>query len=63
VELYLHFPNTPSWCGARLKKAQGQFNITLRYLTLTVIVWQVGPKSGFGEAIWTNRFTVCSWQV
>jgi len=24
VELYLHFPNTPSWRGAQLKKAQGQ---------------------------------------
>jgi hypothetical protein len=24
VELYLHSPNTPSWCGARLGGAQGQ---------------------------------------
>jgi hypothetical protein len=24
MELYLHCPNTPSWRGAELKKAQGQ---------------------------------------
>jgi hypothetical protein len=24
VELYLQSPNTPSWCGAQLKKAEGQ---------------------------------------
>jgi hypothetical protein len=23
VELYLHFPNTPSWCGAQFKKSTG----------------------------------------
>jgi hypothetical protein len=23
VELYLHFPNTPSWHGTELKEAQG----------------------------------------
>jgi hypothetical protein len=23
VELYLHSPNTPSWCGAQLKKSTG----------------------------------------
>jgi hypothetical protein len=32
VELYHHFPNTSSWCGAQLnKKAQGQL-----YLYFTV---------------------------
>jgi hypothetical protein len=25
VELYFHSPNTPSWRGARLREAQGQF--------------------------------------
>jgi hypothetical protein len=25
VELYLHSPNMPSWCGAQLKKAQGLY--------------------------------------
>jgi hypothetical protein len=24
VEIYLNSPNTPSWCGAQLKEAQGQ---------------------------------------
>jgi hypothetical protein len=24
LELYLHSPNTPSWCGAQLGGAQGQ---------------------------------------
>jgi len=24
VDVYLHYPNTPSWRGAQLKKAQGQ---------------------------------------
>jgi len=29
VELYLHSPSTPSWLGARLKRAQGQVYRTL----------------------------------
>jgi hypothetical protein len=29
VELYLHSPNTPSWRGAQLKKAQGQLYLYL----------------------------------
>jgi len=29
VELYLHFPNTPSWRGARLSKAQKNFTFTI----------------------------------
>jgi hypothetical protein len=32
VELYLHPYNTPSWCGAKLKKAQGQL-----YLFITEV--------------------------
>jgi len=32
VEPYLHSPDTPSWRGAYLKKAQGNF--TLPYLTI-----------------------------
>jgi hypothetical protein len=31
VELYLHSPNTPSWCGAQLRKARGQLCFTLLY--------------------------------
>jgi hypothetical protein len=31
VELYLH-SNTPSWCGAQLKKPQGQLYLYLFYL-------------------------------
>jgi len=27
VKLYLHYPNTPSWRGAQLKKAQGQLHL------------------------------------
>jgi hypothetical protein len=29
VEEYLHSPNTPSWRGAQLKKAQDNFAFTL----------------------------------
>jgi hypothetical protein len=29
VELYLHFPNTPSWRGAQLGGAQGQLYLYL----------------------------------
>jgi hypothetical protein len=29
VELYLHSPNIPSWCGAQLKEAQGQLYLYL----------------------------------
>jgi hypothetical protein len=25
VELYLHFPNNPSWCGTQFKEKQGKF--------------------------------------
>jgi hypothetical protein len=31
VELYLHSPSTPSWCGAQLKKPQGQPYLTLPF--------------------------------
>jgi hypothetical protein len=31
MEPYLHFPNTPPWCGAHLKEAQGQLYFTLLY--------------------------------
>jgi hypothetical protein len=36
VELYLHFPNTPSWCGTQLKNCTGQLYLYL-YLLLTFI--------------------------
>jgi len=39
VELYLHFPNTPSWRGARLRKAQGQL-----YLYFTAALKAYEPK-------------------
>jgi hypothetical protein len=28
-ELYLHYPNTPSWLGAQLEKAQGKIDLSL----------------------------------
>jgi hypothetical protein len=31
MALYLHSPNTPSWCGVQLKKAQGQLYLYLTY--------------------------------
>jgi hypothetical protein len=31
VELYLYSPNTPSWRGAQLKKAQGQLYLYLYF--------------------------------
>jgi hypothetical protein len=39
VELYLHSPNTPSWRGSRLEKAQGEF-----YLFLPLLVILVFPE-------------------
>jgi hypothetical protein len=41
VELYLYSPNTPSWRGARLGGAQGQFYLYLlikTVLKLTVVI-------------------------
>jgi hypothetical protein len=35
VELYLHFPNTPSWCGARLKHREK----TLPFIP-SLVSWQ-----------------------
>jgi hypothetical protein len=35
VDLYFHSPNTPSWCGAQLKEAQGHFYLYL-YLSIGV---------------------------
>jgi len=40
VELYLRFPNTPSWRGAQLRKEQGNF--TLRF---TVHTWRPSVPS------------------
>jgi hypothetical protein len=31
VKLYLHSPNTPSWRGTQLKKAQGQLYLYLTF--------------------------------
>jgi hypothetical protein len=31
VELYIHSPNTPSWCGAQLKKKQHRDNFTFTF--------------------------------
>jgi hypothetical protein len=36
VELYLHFPNTPSWRGAQLKEALGKLYI---FLVLYITIW------------------------
>jgi hypothetical protein len=35
LELYLHFPNTPSWRGALLKKHRDNFNFTFNALHLS----------------------------
>jgi len=35
MDLYLHSPNTPSWCGAQLKHRD---DFTLPYLTLPLNV-------------------------
>jgi hypothetical protein len=35
VELYLHFPNTPSGCGAQLGGAQGQLYLYLLPYTVS----------------------------
>jgi len=32
VELYFHYPNTPSWRGAYLKKTQGQLYLTFIFI-------------------------------
>jgi hypothetical protein len=36
MELYLHSPNTPSWRGAQLKEAQGQFFFTFTFYSLNL---------------------------
>jgi hypothetical protein len=39
VELYLHYPNTPSWRGARLKHRDNfTFNFTLTFLLFTISI-------------------------
>jgi hypothetical protein len=40
VELYLHSPNTPSWCGAQLKKHRYKFtfNFFIGYCSLSFIM-------------------------
>jgi hypothetical protein len=38
-------PSTPSWCGAQLKKAQGQLKFTfccIEYMSLGVLVYWLG---------------------
>jgi hypothetical protein len=40
VDLYLHSPNTPSWRGAQLKKAQGQLCLPILKETEGVIIWR-----------------------
>jgi len=32
VELYLHSPNTPSWCGTQLKKHRDNFTFTFTFI-------------------------------
>jgi hypothetical protein len=39
VELYLHSPSTPSWCGARLKKHRGNFIISLYILYIVLVLF------------------------
>jgi hypothetical protein len=38
VQLYLHSPDTPSWRGAQLKKAQGQLYLYLYLIIIIIIV-------------------------
>jgi len=35
VDLYLHSPNTPPWCGSQLKHRDNLPYLTLPYLTFT----------------------------
>jgi hypothetical protein len=38
AELYFHSPNTPSWHGAQLKKAQGQLYLYIRsYMSISLL--------------------------
>jgi hypothetical protein len=43
VELYLHSPNTPSWRGDQLKKAQGQLYLYLNFLFKKALTVLHGP--------------------
>jgi len=40
VVLYFHSPNTPSWRGAQLKKAQGRLYFYLIYI-IHICIWYV----------------------
>jgi len=42
VELYFHSPNKPSWHGAQLRKAQGQFHL-LPLITFDAVVLIMFP--------------------
>jgi hypothetical protein len=48
VELYLHYPNTPSWRGAQLKTAQGQLHLYL----LPLYSMKRIPNFAKGTEVW-----------
>jgi hypothetical protein len=47
VVLYLHSPNTPSWHGAQLKKAQGQLHLYFFINNQGISSRQSGTGAGF----------------
>jgi hypothetical protein len=46
VEVYLHFPNSPSWRGAQLKY-RDKFTFTLHFTTKILVVIPVGVPLDF----------------
>jgi hypothetical protein len=38
VEMYLHSPNTPSWCGAQLGRVEGGMKLTQNHVQCVFIL-------------------------
>jgi hypothetical protein len=52
VELYLHSPSMPSWCGAQLGGAQGQLYL---YQSLHILLWSIWQYLKLWLITWLNK--------
>jgi hypothetical protein len=65
VELYFHSPNAPSWGGAQLRGAQGQFYLLFsdyQFLKEDSAPWsQLKYTFAYGHCRWTDliRSQIC----
>jgi hypothetical protein len=59
VELYLHSPNTPSWLGTRLKKAQVQLFMNVRWgISQLVVLFRIASSFLFKNSFWKRTVTI-----